>query len=137
MLENFTETLYPDNRPLPIEEEQDSITRGATCIHIFELPFPINDGHVESLSVIYKQGIKVPVLTKTINIIPVVDPAEYLYKFEVELTPEDTILFEQNLLDVYVQLKLEKDRQTLYNTPIKLALNPTLDNYPNPEGIEE
>ena len=103
----------------------------------FELPFPINDGHVESLSVIYKQGIKVPVLTKTINIIPVVDPAEYLYKFEVELTPEDTILFEQNLLDVYVQLKLEKDRQTLYNTPIKLALNPTLDNYPNPEGIEE
>lgn len=136
MLENFTETSYSDNRPLAIEEEQDSITRGATCIHIFELPFPINDGHVESLSVIYKQGIKAPVLIKNISIIPVIDPAEYLYKFEVELTPEETLSFEQNLLDIYVQLKLEKDGQTLYNTPIKLALNPTLDNYPNPEEIE-
>ena len=38
-LSNFTETPFPDNRPLVPEDEQDSITIGATCTHIFDLPF--------------------------------------------------------------------------------------------------
>ena len=38
MLENFTETSFSDNRPIPEEEDQDSIVR-RYFTHVFELPF--------------------------------------------------------------------------------------------------
>ena len=43
MLENFTVTENSNNKPIVEIEEKDSITRGATCTHIFEL---LNIRHV-------------------------------------------------------------------------------------------
>ena len=38
----------------------------------------------------------------------------------LKLSPEDTLQFEQNLLDIYVQLRISTiDSELLYNTPYK------------------
>jgi len=126
MLKNFTETIYPNNRPIMREEDKDTIVRGGTCIHIFRLPFPC-ENYVQDLKVIYKQGLEV-VLIKDFADCEVIE-AEHKSIIRVNLSPADTLKFEQNLLDIYVQLKVVTiDNSTLYNTPIKLMLEQTLDN---------
>ena len=143
MLENFTETQFSDNRPVIEEEERDGIVRGATCTHIFELPFVYNDGFAESVSVIYTQGLK-KVLTKNITIIPAQTEAEKSSTVTLTLSPEETLgYFEQTLLDVYVQLKVvtkateTKASETLFNTPIKLVIESALDTYPETASNDE
>ena len=128
MLENFTETLFPDNRPILEDVERDSITRGATCTHIFELPFRCT-GYVQDLSIIYRQGLDIILIKDFIDCTLTETVSDSI--ITIKLTPADTLKFEQNLLDVFVQLKvLTINNDTLYNTPIKLVLDPTLDNYP-------
>lgn len=126
MLENFTETQFPDNRPIVKDEDRDSITRGATCTHIFKLPFPCA-GYVQDLSIIYKQGLEIVLIKDFIDC--TVTETPYKSIIAVDLLPTDTLKFEQNLLDVYIQIKvLTINNETLYNTPIKLILEQTLDN---------
>lgn len=140
-LSNFTETLFPDNRPLVPEDEQDSITIGATCTHIFDLPFLSAD--IEEAEIIYRQGLNVVLNKQTLNndfiIEDNLDPGHESSRIVLILSPEDTLKFKPNLLDVYVQLKIiivkpegesESFDNVLYNTPIKLKLNVTLDNLP-------
>ncbi|MCK9470302.1 MAG: hypothetical protein M0Q88_00925 [Bacilli bacterium] len=138
-LSNFTETEFPDNRPPVPEDEQDSITIGATCTHIFDLPFLSAD--IEEAEIIYRQGLNVVLNKQTINndfaIEDNLDPGHEGSRIVLTLSPEDTLKFKPNLLDVYVQLKIIKVKpeaepesvdNVLYNTPIKLKLNITLDN---------
>lgn len=126
MLENFTVTSFSDNRPVAAVEEDYSVTRGATCTHIFELPF-VCDGYVQELSIIYKQGLRI-VLTKDLEDCELTQD-QYSSVLTLELSSVDTLKFDENLLDIYVQLKvLTVVDETLYNAPIKLVLVQTLDN---------
>lgn len=126
MLDNFTETILSDNRPIMIEEYKDTITRGATCTHIFNLPFPFA-GYVQDLVVIYKQGLEI-VLIKDFSDCEVEENADGSI-VTIILSPVDTLKFENNLLTIQVQLKIATlSNETFYSTPITLKLEPTLDN---------
>lgn len=126
MLDNFTETTLSDNRPIIIEEYKDTITRGATCTHIFNLPFPFAN-YVQDLVVIYKQGLEI-VLIKDFADCEVEENADGSI-VTIILSPVDTLKFENNLLTIQVQLKISTiSNETLYSTPITLKLEPTLDN---------
>lgn len=129
MLENFTETSFSDNRPIPEEEDQDSIVRGGTSTHVFELPF-LCTNYVEDLNIIYKQGLEIVLTKEFTDCLITEDEDNSTSTLTLKLSSEDTLQFEQNLLDVYVQLRISTiDSELLYNTPIKLILEPTLDNY--------
>lgn len=126
MLDNFTETTLSDNRPIIIEEYKDTITRGATCTHIFNLPFPFAN-YVQDLSIIYKQGLEI-VLIKDFADCEVEETADGSI-VTIILSPVDTLKFENNLLTIQVQLKIATvSNETLYSTPITLKLEPALDN---------
>ena len=128
MFTNFSKTTHPDNRFefLP-KEKVDEIIIGASCKHVFKIPFSYNS-IVESGKVIYSQGIDT---NFTIEI------TEDMIKeccdesvIVVKLPEIKTLLFSEDKAgnSTKCQLKLLlKTGETSYDKPYKLKVFKPLD----------
>lgn len=137
MLENFTETFRPDNRfkCLCDCEMPDDITINSTVVHTFIFPFKF-DPFVKECIITYKQGL-FTILTKSfstdelINNMVEDENRHFLLKEDalksyliLTLTPEDTSVFKENVLDTYVQVKIITiEDEVYYNSSNKLIVN--------------
>lgn len=93
----------PDNRPRCCPKTDLIIMTGETSIHSFETPFDIND-YCNNVEVIYKNGINV-VLIKTLDEVEVSLDEHGFSIITVTMSPSESNLFENTLLDTSVQLK--------------------------------
>jgi len=107
---NFIETQNPDNIHKFIEQEQpEEITLGASAVHTFEFPFLYSEV-IKHMSIIYKQGTDI-VLEKTIQpewITEIINPLDEECTertiLRIPLSPLETLLFKDTLLDTFAQL---------------------------------
>lgn len=133
ILDDFTPTLSSNNtcQWLYIHDDENDIVVGSSCTHIFKFPFKYSEV-VESMEVIYKQGLSVPILTRVVNSeTEVVEFTQCHRDFStvtIILPPEETELFKDTLLDTFVQVKmLNKKGEILYNEPTELEIRIPLD----------
>lgn len=124
IFDNFTETTNSDNRACFLKcDEQDEVVIGASCTHMFKLPFKYND-YALDMRIIYKQGLTV--LFEKYPQDCELDESETL--ITLRLTPPETRKFKANGLDAHVQLKFyTREGEKLYNLPSKLKVIPTLE----------
>ena len=130
MFTNFSKTTHPDNRFefLP-KEKVDEIIIGASCKHVFKIPFAYNS-IVESGVVIYSQGV---------NTSFAIEITEDMIKEKkgydesvivVKLPVSKTLLFSEDKAgnSTKCQLKLLlKTGETSYDKPYKLKVFKPLD----------
>ena len=143
MLDNYTITENSDNRIKYLcMPKQDEIIIGGSCTHVFILPFLYSDSVIES-EIIYKQGLEV-VLIKIGNLCDIKEDFDkQCTTLTVNLFPDDTLLFKDNLLDTSVQIKIYNiENEILYNIPNKLKIRrpldiPTTDNLGIPQEKQE
>jgi len=122
-------SYIPNNRPQCVETEETKILIGSTVEHTFDVPYNVAVD-LDELEVIYKLGVDV-VLTKKLS----EEELTYVIKGEhrsfvmSRISPEESLLFNNDLLDCFVQLKFTfLDDSINYSnlTPIKILK--TLDN---------
>ena len=103
MLINFKPTMNPDNRFTKLDclgDELDTVVIGADCTHLFKFKLHLKNC-LQAIKVRYAQGLST-ILQKDI-------PAQHLAYtahetiFQVKLSPEETTLFRETLLDSSVQ----------------------------------
>ena len=129
MFTNFSKTTHPDNRFefLP-KEKVDEIIIGASCKHVFKIPFSYNS-IVESGEVIYSQGVDTTFaikITKDMIIKENYDESVIM----VKLPESQTLLFSEDKAgnSTKCQLKLLlKTGETSYDKPYKLRVFKPLD----------
>ncbi len=115
-IENYTPTVDPNNKhKFLFKDKTDTIIVGATCEHIFEVPFSFNN-YVKNCTIIYKQGfdtiLEVFVEPSWVTETP------YGSKIHVTLTPNQTKIFRDTVLNTFVQLRVETlDDKLLYDDP--------------------
>ena len=133
ILDDFTPTLSSDNRNkwLYINDDENDIIIGSSCTHIFKFPFKYSET-VEKMWVIYKQNLSDLVLEREVKSDEVVEFTQCCGReystVTLVLTPEETELFRDTLLDTFVQVKMEnKNGEILYNTPTELEIKVPLD----------
>ena len=132
MFTNFSKTTHPDNRFefLP-KEKVDEIIIGASCKHVFKIPFSYNS-IVESGEVIYSQGVDTSFaieITKDKDMIK--EKKDYDGSvIVVKLPVSKTLLFSEDKAgnSTKCQLKLLlKTGETYYDKPYKLKVFKPLD----------
>ena len=128
MFTNFSKTTHPDNRFefLP-KENVDEIIIGASCKHVFKIPFSYNS-IVESGEVIYSQGVNTNFTIKiTEDMIKECCDESVIV---VKLPEIKTLLFSEDKAgnSTKCQLKLLlKTGETSYDKPYKLKVFKPLD----------
>lgn len=103
-----------------------NIMTGESTTHTFEIPFDVSKETLD-VEIIYKLGLNV-VLTKPNEEIEVLkkDKCNFSY-VSCKLTPEETLLFKDTLLDTHVQLKFTmKDGTTMYSEIYKVNVKDSL-----------
>ena len=129
MFTNFSKTTHPDNRFefLP-KENVDEIIIGASCKHVFKIPFSYNS-IVESGVVIYSQGVDTNFTIKITE--DMIIKEGYDESVIVVKLPEiKTLLFSEDKAgnSTKCQLKLLlKTGETSYDKPYKLKVFKPLD----------
>lgn len=119
MLNDFTETIVSDNRPLAPEDDLESIVRGGTCIHLFKLPIEFEN--IKNYKVSYKQGLHT-ILEKdnTDCEIESLEIGEYV---KVIVTPEESRLFNSYNKYTFVQIAVMlEDDSIIYSKAHKIAV---------------
>jgi hypothetical protein len=100
------------------------LVRGGTYVHNFSLPFLCSET-LKELCVIYTQGPTQVLLSYDYKLIE--DPETDISYLEFTLTPEETELFKDTLLDTYCQLKLVTFEGNIYfNEPQKIEVTSSL-----------
>ena len=128
MFTNFSKTTHPDNRFefLP-KEKVDEIIIGASCKHVFKIPFSYNS-IVESGEVIYSQGVNTNFTIKiTEDMIKECCDESVIV---VKLPEIKTLLFSEDKAgnSTKCQLKLLlKTGETSYDKPYRLKVFKPLD----------
>lgn len=131
MFENFEPTTFPDNRHhfLPVEE-CDEIIIGATCTHIFNLPFNYNTftgENKDKLEIFYKQGLFV-LVEKHYCDVDILVHDNNTTTITVKLCECETQSFRLCPLNTFVQMKIvDANDNILYNEPSKLIVKRPLD----------
>ena len=128
MFTNFSKTTHPDNRFefLP-KEKVDEIIIGASCKHVFKIPFAYNS-IVESGVVIYSQGVNTSFTIEITEDMIEEDCDERV--IIVKLPVSKTLLFSEDKAgnSTKCQLKLLlKTGETSYDKPYKLRVFKPLD----------
>lgn len=128
MFTNFSKTTHPDNRFrfLP-KEKVDEIIIGASCKHVFKIPFSYNS-IVESGVVIYSQGINISFAIEITKDMIHEDYDESVIM--VKLPVSKTLLFSEDRAgnSTKCQLKLLlKTGETSYDKPYRLKVFKPLD----------
>ena len=98
--DNLPENYIPDNMHRCPRQFHLDIMTGENAIHTFEMPFKFME-ECSAVDVIYKHGLEV-VLVKSVAPNDVNDEDNIV---TITLTPEETNLFTDNILDTNVQLK--------------------------------
>lgn len=129
MFRNYPQPDYyiPDNRRIPIPKDIITIMSGETTTHSFEVPLNLNED-TKDYKAIYKLGLNV-VLEKQKNDFDVIyDEDTKTSIMTVILTPSETMLFKDTLLDAHVQLKFTLNDDTiLYSDICPIVLEDSLD----------
>lgn len=133
----FTETEISDNRVgHSCDFRSDEIIIGATSTNIFNLWFNFYD-YIDQSSesskdtyckIIYKQGFDIILDLDYRDPEVTVETFGDLSSITVVLTPEQTSLFKDTILDTFVQLKfLDIEGMTQYTKPMKLKVIKPID----------
>ena len=136
MFDNFTPTEISYNLPdFKYIDDTSDIIIGATNTHVFKQPFLFNE-FIHKFDVIYKQGLT-EVLTKTydmqsneyredIIICECDKPGNTIVK--VILSPDESLLFKNSVLECQVQLKFYLlDDSILYSDCYDINVKSPLD----------
>lgn len=125
-INNYTETLSPNNKTKFIfEDKTDSIIVGASCQHVFEVPFLFTN-YVKKAEVIYKQGLDT-ILEIELGIDNIIEKGANKTTIIIRLTPEQTILFRETVLDTFVQLKIVTTSDNIiYDDPHYISVSEPL-----------
>ena len=128
MFTNFSKTTHPDNRFefLP-KEKVDEIIIGASCKHVFKIPFSYNS-IVESGEVIYSQGVNTSFAIKITK--DMIEKGCDERVIIVKLPVSKTLLFSEDKAgnSTKCQLKLLlKTGETSYDKPDRLKVFKPLD----------
>lgn len=133
ILDDFTPTYSTNNmnKWLYIHDEENDIVVGSSCTHIFKFPFKYSEV-VKNIEIIYKQGLSEPILIKNSGDVTVEEFTQCCGKeystVTLVLTPEETELFRDTLLDTFVQVKITNNKdEILYNEPTELEIRIPLD----------
>lgn len=125
VLDNYTQTFISDNRHQFIDsnEDKDEIVIGGSCTNSFELPF-LYSKNIKSGSVIYKQGLDYVLgLPITKDMIKMENKKCSFSIIQVNLSPTQTLEFNDTLLDTYCQLRLvDINDNVMYDKPHKLKV---------------
>ena len=128
MFTNFSKTTHPDNRFefLP-KEKVDEIIIGASCKHVFKIPFSYNS-IVESGVVIYSQGVNTSFAIEITE--DMIEKGCDERVIIVKLPVSKTLLFSEDKAgnSTKCQLKLLlKTGETSYDKPYRLKVFKPLD----------
>lgn len=108
----------PCNRPRPYKDSQITIMTGETSVHSFEIPFDVKT-MCEDVEVIYKLGLSVVLTKENENddlSIDDYDSDTHSSIVSCVLSPSETMLFADTLLDTSVQLRfIMKDIEGKYD----------------------
>lgn len=139
MFDNFTPTTISFNRPDYIyDDNTGDIVIGATNTHLFNAPFLLSE-YCEKIEIIYRQGLDIKPLNKIYdfrinelvqNGIEVEECDEKEYSIvKVTLTPEESNMFKNNVLECQAQMKLYMpDNEILYSDSYDIDVKSPLDN---------
>ena len=134
MFNNYPQpaNYIPNNRIKTIEKFELDIMTGESASHTFEVPLDV-EGECSNVEVIYKVGINV-VLVKDMSELdiepePVASGETPTYTFIIaHISPEETLLFNDTLLDTFVQLKFVlNDGDVLYTEIYPVNVVDSLD----------
>ena len=103
-------------------EEMQVMYVGGTCTHVFKFPFYCDDEDFDSVDVTYYQQDRVE-LVKHIDTIGDDDRSRFV---ECTLTPEETSMFDDRLLDCLAQVKATKNDVVLFSRIFKIELRRSL-----------
>ena len=129
IFKNYPQPDYyiPDNRRIYLPKDIITIMSGETTTHSFEVPLNLNTD-TKDYKAIYHLGLKV-VLEKPKS------ECDVIYDEETKtsimtwiLTPSETMLFKDTLLDAQVQLKFTLNDDTILYSDIRpIVLEDSLD----------
>ena len=128
MFTNFSKTTHPDNRFefLP-KEKVDEIIIGASCKHVFKIPFSYNS-IVESGVVIYSQGVNTSFAIEITE--DMIEKGCDERVIIVKLPVSKTLLFSEDKAGNSTKCQLRlllKTGETYYDKPYKLKVFKPLD----------
>lgn len=140
MFDNFTETEISCNRPsYHYNDDTADLIIGATNTHLFNAPFLLSE-YCTSFDIIYRQGLTV-VITKHYDFrensinedieVNECDTKEFSI-VKVNLTPDESRLFKNSVLECQAQMKLYLIDDTIqYSDSYDINVKSPLDN----EGV--
>ena len=120
------EDYIPNNYPRHCCKPPLEIMAGETTSHSFDVPFNLAN-ECFNVEVIYQLGVE-PVIIKGIPDIEIIVIENDNSIVTCKLSPEETILFKNTLLDTHVQLKFYlNDGSIVYSEIYKVFVNDALD----------
>lgn len=121
------EGYIPNNRPRHRKPFCLDIMAGETAVHTFEIPFNVNEA-CNGFEVIYKLGLTTLIIKNSSELEIIIGECGNSL-ITCTLTPEETALFADTLLDAKVQIKFYmKDEGTVsYSEVYKIKLLNSLD----------
>lgn len=128
----------PNNRRIPIPKDIITIMSGETTTHSFEVPLDYEKDIVDYRA-IYKLGLEV-VLEKTMEeCAPVYDKNRMMSILTWKLSPSETMLFRNTLLDAKVQLRFSLiDGSIAFSDIMDIKLEDSLQSAipPSPQVVD-
>ena len=103
--------------------ERPEMFVGGTCTHIFEFPFYCDEGF-DSITVTYAQQDGAEVV-KDVDPESIIDDGCSRY-VECTLTPEETSLFSDTLLDCLAQVRASKNGVVLFSKLFRVDVRRTI-----------
>jgi len=124
ILDNFCPTENPCN--ISVEDQfpdiENEITIGADNINIFTLISDKFNFNVADFIIMYKQGTEVMLIKSSGDCTQQILPGGLW--IEVPISSDDTLIFDNNCLDIYAQVKyIEKSGKVFYSEPDKIKVN--------------
>ena len=117
MFDNYPQPSYyiPNNRKCHFPEEVITIMTGETTVHSFDIPFDV-DNETLSYRALYKLGLDIVLIKEK-------EECDVLYENGVAtltwvLSPNETLLFKDTLLDTRVQLEFVMQDHSISYTNI-------------------
>lgn len=129
MFDNYPQPsdYIPTNIKIKVPNDEAIIMPGETTVHSFEIPFDV-DKTADDYKIIYKLGLDV-ILEKGKDKASVVkDATENFSILSWVLSPEETLLFKNTLLQAQTQIKfVMKDGTVAYSEISQIKVEDSLD----------
>ena len=127
MFDNYPQPSYyiPNNRKCHFPKEVITIMTGETTVHSFDIPFDV-DNETLSYRALYKLGLNIVLVKEK-------EECDVLYENGVAtltwvLSPNETLLFKDTLLDTRVQLEfVMQDHSISYTNILKVKVIDSLN----------